>query len=270
MTFDFPLILTALMVFTGVVSLVDIIYLAIRRRVCPNCPRRKEPLAIEYARAFFPVFLIVLLLRSFVAQPYRVPTGSLSPTVLPGDLIFVTQYNYGVKWPVWNATLKKTGSPQRGQIGLFYYPVNHDLTFVKRVVGMPGDTISYINKTFYINGKEQTQTYLGSAIDSNGYGAGWPVKVYRENLDGVEHKIYINPKRPGQDFYNLKIPQGQYLMIGDNRDNSDDSRSWGVVPESAFIGRARLIWMSWDSQQSLFNKIRWGRIGQGLSDKKDD
>jgi len=258
MSIDFPLILLAVTLFTGVVTLVDWLY-------CRKYGKTKSmPTIIEYCRAFFPVLLAVLVIRSFLFQPYRVPTGSLEPTVMPGDLILVDQFQYGLNMPVYDSKLVPISEPKTGQIALFYYPVNHAVTFVKRVIGVPGDRISYIDKVFYINGKKMKQTYVGEALDSDGGGQFWPVKVYREDLNGVEHNIYVRPDVPARNFYNLVVPKGHYFMVGDNRDNSDDSRYWGFVPEEDFIGRALYVWFSWDSEATFPNKVRWGRIGNKL------
>ena len=147
MSFDFPAILMILAVFTGVVTLADIIYCAFKKRQGKSHEvAEKKPIVIDYARAFFPVFIIVLLIRSFIAQPYRVPTGSLEPTIIPGDLILVSQFAYGLRLPVWHTKLLATNEPKTGQITLFRWPVNPKVTFVKRVIGVPGDKISYINK----------------------------------------------------------------------------------------------------------------------------
>lgn len=263
MSINFPLILLCLTVFSGVVTFVDYI---LRGRKKPEKHGKDLPLLVDYARSLFPVFLIVLLLRSFVAQPFRVPSGSLEPTIIPGDFILVNQYDYGLHLPVWHKTILPISHPKRGQIALFFWPVDPHITFVKRVIGVPGDTISYINKVFYINGQEMKQTYLGESTIREGR---LQIKMakYEENLDGVKHDIYVcakdatNCPTQSHDFYNLKIPKGRYLMIGDNRDDSDDSRDWGFVPEKNFIGRALFIWMSWDANAPLSKKIRWNRIG---------
>ena len=207
-----------------------------------------------------------------MVQPYRVPTGSLEPTVIPGDLILVNQFAYGLRMPVWMKTLVSIGEPKKGQIALFYWPVNPRITFVKRVIGVPGDHISYINKVLTINGKKATQKFIGYSTDTNG-GPTWRVAIYEENLNGVKHKIYVCPKgsvncpsdsRP-HNFYNLVVPKGEYFMMGDNRDNSDDSRDWGFVPERNLIGKALFVWMSWDSSaKNWTKKIRWSRIGTKL------
>lgn len=269
MNFDFPKILLIIVVFTGAVSLVDWIYCKVR----PEEKTRKKPILIDYARSFFPVLLIVLVIRSFVAQAYRVPSGSLEPTVMPGDLILVNQFSYGLRLPVWYTKIYNTWLPQRGQIALFYWPVNKSVTFVKRVIGLPGDHISYIDKVLYINGKEAKQTYLGESRDSSEDGSqSWSVKIYEENLDGIKHKIYRCdasstgcPNPDPENFYNLVVPPGQYLMMGDNRDNSGDSRAWGMVPEANLIGKAMFILVNWNPHPNhWYEKIQFNRSGTKL------
>ena len=270
MNFDFPTILTLITLFAGVVAITDMFYCRARKKAgFAIDSKAKKPVLIDYCRSFFPVLLLVLIIRSFIIQPYRVPTGSLEPTVIPGDLILVNQYKYGLRLPAWNKKVVTIAEPKRGQIALFHWPVNPKATFVKRVIGVPGDKISYINKVFYINGKQATQKLLGYAKDNSGRSSsGWRVAIYEENLLGTKHKIYVCPKgatdcpnSTTHDFYNLVVPKGMYFMVGDNRDNSDDSRDWGFVAEKDFIGKAFLIWMSWDSNASLLHKIRWRRIG---------
>lgn len=263
MSFDFPLILFMLTVLSGVIALVD--WILRRMRSKKNLPAlyTEPPIAIEYARAFFPVLLIVFCIRSFIIQPYRVPTGSLEPTVMAGDFILVNQFQYGLKFPVWNQTLIPVSHPKRGQIALFHYPVNKAVTFVKRVIGLPGDHISYINKILYINGKKMPQKFIRDGLDVPD--GDIPVKIYQEDLDGVKHLIYRRADVPARNFYNLVVPKGEYLMMGDNRDNSDDSLYWGFVPAKNFIGEAFLVWMSWNSYTPNWSdKIRWHRIGTVL------
>lgn len=204
---------------------------------------------------------MVVGIRAFIFQPYRVPTGSLEPTVIPGDLIFVTQFNYGLKLPLWDKKLIKISEPQHGQIALFRWPVNPKLTFVKRVIGVPGDHISYINKVFTINGKKAEQRYIGEFDEVLSGGRTRKVKRYLENLDGVKHYILVNPEVPSHNFKDLVVPAGHYFMIGDNRDDSDDSRSWGFVPEYDFIGRALFVWFNIQFDPL---KLRWHRIGTKL------
>ena len=265
MTFDFPLILLSVIVFSGVVVLCDFIFCWYHRE--PLLEKKKRPLVIDYARAFFPVLLLVFCIRSFLVQPYRVPTGSLKPTVVPGDFIFVNQYHYGVRFPVWDKKLITVGEPMRGQIALFYYPVDHHFTFVKRVVGLPGDHISYINKTLYINGQKESKTLVGDVTELNDFGQLVTYQKYQEDLNGVKHDIFeINDSsHPAHDFYNLVVPADHYFMMGDNRDESSDSRYWGFVSEHELVGHALFIWMSWDSNAPHFyDMIRWDRIGTHL------
>lgn len=266
MYLDFLNILSLITIFVGVICLVDIIMRARKPKKNFGLQEKekqkiKHPIIIEYARSFFPVLLIVLLIRAFLFQPYRVPTGSLEPTIIPGDMILVNQYDYGFRVPIWNAKLIHVGRPKIGQIALFRWPVNPSITFVKRVVGIPGDHISYINKVLYINGKKQTQKFVGNSLEIGTGTQASKVKKYEENLNGVKHFIILRPDQPAQNFKNLIVPKGKYLMIGDNRDDSDDSRSWGFVPAKNFIGKALFVWMSWDSQKY---RVRWDRIGKGL------
>ena len=263
MFFDFLNILALVTIFVGVVCCVDLIWRR-RKKTTLSTDQKgkpKHPVIIDYARSFFPILLIVLLIRAFLVQPYRVPTGSLEPTILPGDMILVNQYDYGLKIPIWNQEIASIGQPQMGQIALFRWPVNPSVTFVKRVIGVPGDHISYINKVLYINGKQATQKFIKETQEVSDTSQTWPVKEYEEELAGAKHLIYIRSDRPVQNFKDLVVPPGEYLMMGDNRDDSDDSRSWGFVPENDFVGKAFLIWMSWDS---VTHSIRWNRIGKAL------
>lgn len=263
MTFDFPLILLSVIVFSGVVVLVDFIFCLFKRE--KFLEKKKRPIIIEYARAFFPVLLLVFCIRSFLFQPYRVPTGSLEPTVMPGDFILVNQFDYGLRFPVWDKKLFSVDEPKRGQIALLSYPVDHTFTFVKRVVGLPGDHISYINKVLYINGKKQPQQYIGTVTRLNDFGQLTTYQKYQEDLNGVKHDIFVRPDMPAENFYNLVVPKNEYFVMGDNRDESDDSRYWGFVPEKNLVGRAMIIWMSWDPHAAhWYDYIRWHRIGNKL------
>lgn len=260
MILDFLNILTLLTIFAGVVILVDKFMRKKQNVVLVKNEKgeKKHPVLIDYARSFFPILLIVLIIRSFLFQPYRVPTGSLEPTIMPGDLILVNQFDYGLRLPLWNKIFVPIGQPKTGQIALFRWPVNPAVTFVKRVIGVPGDHISYINKVFFINGKEMKQTFVKETVEVGDNGQNWPAKQYEEDLNGVRHYIIVRADRPTQDFKDLVVPPGRFFMIGDNRDDSDDCRSWGFVTLQQFVGRANLIWMSWDSQR---HRIRWDRIG---------
>lgn len=252
MNWNFPLILTLAVIITGIISLIDVLFFAKKRQ-----PAQKPTFLIEYSRSLFPVLLIVLVIRSFIVQPFRVPTGSLEPTVLPGDFIAVNQFAYGLRLPVLNTKVIAVGEPKVGEIAVFRWPVNPDIDFVKRVIGVPGDHIVYKDKVLYINGKEATQTYIGMATDIEPTG-NIAVKEYQEDLNGVKHNIIINPNGGEMQDIDVTVPAGNYFMMGDNRDNSDDSRDWGFVPESNLIGKGAMIWMSWDSQA---HTVRWHRLG---------
>ncbi len=258
MTTTFMLILTLIVVATGVITLLDWLIWSKKRKA----DNKKQSKIVEYSRAFFPVLLLVLVIRAFVVQLYRVPTGSLEPTVLPGDLIIVNQFDYGLHFPIGNFTLLKTGKPKRGDIALFYWPTHLKTILVKRVIGLPGDHIVYKNKTLYINGKEMTKKFLGTAFDyGNAPGMTRLVDRYSENLDGVKHQIFLWPEGGETQNIDVTVPKGDYFMMGDNRDNSDDSRSWGFVPARNLIGRAFGIVLSWDP---VHHKIRWARSGDAL------
>lgn len=263
---DFMFILTYLTVFSGIIVLIDRLYWKpIRQREHIS----QRPRVIEYCHSFFPVLLLVLILRSFIFQPYYVPSGSLEPTIRPGDYVFVTQYNYGLHIPVINKDIIHLSRPKRGDIVLLRWPVNPNVTFIKRVIGLPGDKISYIGKTLYVNGQAAKQSYLKSATDSDtANGPHWPVDVYQENLLGVKHNIYVCatgiPNCPTQhsvNFYNLTVPKDAYFVMGDNRDNSDDSRDWGFVPAGALTGKAQFIFFSYNHDT---HEILWHRIGTKL------
>lgn len=208
-------------------------------------------------------FLVIIwLIRSFAFNIYRVPSGSLEPTVDTGDFLLVNQYIYGVKLPVFHNELIPFGKPARGDIALFYYPNDPNLIFVKRVIGIPGDHIKYKNKMLSINGKLVPQKDLGFITNTDDNGKKETVKQFEETLDGHHYKVIVQPYTPNYREVDLVVPKHQYFMMGDNRDNSNDSRYWGTVPEAEFIGKAILVWMSWDSYNW---HVRWHRIGTFLT-----
>lgn len=259
--------LTVAVFLSGLIALFDMLLLRKKRKEAG----KKDPTLIEYCRSFFPVLLIVWIIRSFLIQPYKVPTGSLEPTVLPGDFIAVNQFAYGIKFPVGNYKMISTGEPKRGDIVLFYPPGIPDVIYVKRLIGEPGDHIEYTDKVLTINGKKQPQTLIGHDFDYGDQpGQTQPVDVYQENLNGVVHKIFRRPYSTDGQFplesnmkgdFSFTVPQGMYFMMGDNRDASGDSRYFGPVPERAIIGKAFGVWMSWDP---VHHKPRWHRIGTSL------
>lgn len=207
-------------------------------------------------------FLLILwLIRSFAFNIYRVPSGSLEPTVDTGDFLLVNQYVYGIHLPVLHKQLIPFGKPKQGDIALFYYPNDPNLIFVKRVIGVPGDHIVYKNKMLSINGKLIPQKDLGLTENIDDTGKPETVKKMEETLAGHKYNIIVQPYTPNYREIDLVVPKGQYFMMGDNRDNSNDSRYWGTVPEGEFIGKAILVWMSWDSHTW---RVQWNRIGTFL------
>lgn len=216
----------------------------------------KEPLLVEYARSFFPVVLIVLLLRSFLVEPFRIPSGSMMPTLLIGDFILVNKFSYGIRLPVLNEKIIEIGEPQRGDIVVFRFPKQPSVDYIKRVIGLPGDRIAYFDKKLYVNGQPVSQVskgrYQGVGQGANMTGA----ELLEEDLLGIKHLILINRGVPTvEDVF--VVPQGHYFVMGDNRDNSNDSRYWGMVPEANLIGKAFFIWMNWDWQNGgiAFNRL---------------
>src|SRR6185312_1504123 len=240
MNFDFELLLTLAVFVTGFIALVDQIFFIRKRKQSAA----KMPILIEYARSFFPILLIVLLLRSFLIEPFRIPSGSDKPTLLIGDFIAANKFTYGLRLPVLRTKILALNEPQIGDIALFRYPIDPSVNFIKRIIGTPGDRVSYINKVLYVNGKIAPQEWLGQTTDPDEAGQDWPVELKEENLAGIKHKIYVRPDAPAQDF-SVTVPAGYYFAMGDNRDDSSDSRYWGFVPEQNMVGKALIIWFSW-------------------------
>lgn len=253
MNFNFELILFYATIISGVIALFDIIFLAKARKA--KSPSVKQPIIIEYAWSFFPVFLIVFLLRSFLFEPFRIPSGSLEPTLLTGDFILVNKFDYGIRLPIMGKKMLNIYEPKRGDIMVFRWPPDKSYDFIKRVIALPGDTISYINKELYINGTKMTQQDLPQPSTENEWGA----IEKEEDLFGVKHKIYVNPNKYSRNFYDVHVPPGTYFVMGDNRDDSADSRFWGFVPEKNIVGKAVVVLLSWNKQDY---RVRWGRSGQ--------
>jgi signal peptidase I len=275
MGFYFELLLYIAVFASGIIALVDKIFFAKARYQAvsktpgfdslPKNDKReltKGPLLADYARSLFPVLLFVFLLRGFVVELFEVPSGSMLPTIQLGDYFLVNKFMYGVRLPLFDTQLIKVSKPERGDIMVFQDPVNPQIDLIKTVIGLPGDQISYINKQLFINGQAVPRKYLGREIELNNANLGYTaVDHYQENIGGHWHDVYNAPGIPSVDFKNLVVPQGEYFMMGDNRDNSDDSRSWGFAPESNIEGKASLLVFSWNS---MTHSVRWNRIGHKL------
>jgi signal peptidase I len=286
---NFALILFILMVVTGVIWFLDVFYLAKQRRAAAdralaeydaraakltadgikidNASNRAEieaaqlrqPTWIEYSGSFFPVIALVFFLRSFLYEPFKIPSSSMVPTLLVGDLILVNKFTYGVRLPIINKKIIELNNPQRGDVMVFKYPRDMSQDYIKRVIGVPGDKITYENKKLTVNGKAIEYVPLDDYLneDSLQYS-----KQAKENLNGVEHRIIATEGAPSvnvsqvMDFPNSEacsyrsegftcvVPSGNYFMMGDNRDNSLDSRYWGFVPDKNIVGKAFFVWMN--------------------------
>jgi signal peptidase I len=277
MDFNFPAIMVTAVFITGVLWALDIILWAPKRRSAAEVLSAqsstgddsleiakqellKEPIFVEYSRSLFPVILAVLVLRSFIVEPFRIPSGSMMPTLLAGDFILVNKFSYGVRLPVINTKFISIGKPERGDVMVFRYPKNPSIDYIKRVVGIPGDKIAYYNKQLFVNGEPATQTGLG-AYDGVGAGVSMAgAQMQSENLAGVEHNILLDPQK-GTLEGEFQVPDGRYFVMGDNRDHSNDSRYWGVVPEENLVGKAFMIWMNWDATAG---GVTWSRLGNDI------
>jgi len=260
--FDFELILVILTLVSGGIWLLDRLLWASARNTSDPDKEAAEPVVVEYAHSLFPVFLVVLVLRSFIAEPYQIPSGSMKPTLLIGDFILVNKFSYGVRLPVLETEVIPLDKPQRGDVMVFRYPIDNETNYIKRVIGVPGDHVRYFNKTLYINGKAMSQTLVGTAKGECARRVNQDAIEKTEDLDGVAHSIYMCGE--GSTFtYERTVPAGKYLVFGDNRDNSNDSRYWDFVPEENLVGKAIMIWFSSNPDNGWFSgeRVRWNRIG---------
>jgi len=252
---NFPLLLVVATAVTGVIWLIDSLLFAPKRKAALRDEDGQLPILVEYVQSFFPVLLFVLVLRSFFFEPFKIPSGSMIPTLLVGDFILVSKFSYGVRLPVVHTKILDTSSPERGDVAVFRFPQDPRLDYIKRVIGLPGDTVVYENRQFTVNGELMStgadQSYTSPHDDTVVRGA---VKRI-EMINDAEHEIleFTNefPKRSGS----IVVPEGHYFMVGDNRDRSNDSRFWGFVPEENLVGEAKLIWMHWNKG------VIWSRLG---------
>lgn len=294
MNFDLALALVVLTTLSGAIWLIDHLAFAPARtkrastieeiaalsedeRKARMLEAMREPIVTEYARSFFPVLLLILIFRSFIAEPFKIPSGSMMPTLLVGDFILVNKFAYGLRLPVLNTRFLEIGEPKRGDVVVFRYPGYQcerngkpvrsgnpcyepqipvpKQDYIKRVVGLPGDEVTYRNKLIYINGVEIPQTYVGPYIGPSESGRNLAdAQVKDEVLGDASHRMMTMPQNSGREG-SWTVPAESYFVMGDNRDSSADSRYWGFVPENALVGRAILIWMNWD------NSIDYRRIG---------
>jgi len=275
---DFALILLIALVVFGVIWLIDKLFFRAKRDKAlhdaieaetlnargvqtrqVSVPR--EPVLVEYARALFPVIFLVLVLRSFIIEPFRIPSGSMLPTLEVGDFILVNKFVYGIRLPVINKKVVPLGSPDRGDVMVFRFPMDQRTNFIKRVVGLPGDKIVYDQKRLFINGKpiayEDGQEWIftdsGRRIIRG--------NQYTEVLGENPHQMVIDQSR-GTTRSEHTVPEGEFFVLGDNRDHSNDSRVWGFVPEDHIVGKAFFIWFNWNRANDGI--VSWSRIGDTI------
>jgi len=249
---NLALILTVLTLFSGVVVAIDkMVWKTTEDDSRDAAPGALRTL-VEYSRSFFPVLLFVLVIRSFIFEPFRIPSGSMMPTLLEGDFIFVKKYAYGLRLPVTETKVIETGEPVRGDVIVFRLPSDPSINYIKRVIGLPGDEVVFERQRLTINGVTMEL--------KQGQNASFPVPVFVEDLDGREHDILVtNPQFSTRDG-TYRVPEGHYFVMGDNRDRSKDSRFIGAIHEKFLVGEAVRIWMHFVP----WNMPDWARIGQKI------
>ncbi|ETI58358.1 signal peptidase I [Marinomonas profundimaris] len=264
MGFDFELILAIAFLVTGIFWVYDrIVYLPKRKVVLANmAPETRSavnkeaqqrladtPRLVVEVKSYFIIIAVIFGLRSFVVEPFQIPSGSMLPTLKIGDFILVNKFDYGLRLPVLNTTIIPTTEPKRGDVVVFKYPLDPSLNYIKRLVGLPGDKVSYHNKELTVNGEQVSKEFLAKlpiSLNPNQE----PVELFNENLNGVQHDIY-NSFRFTPHEGDWVVPKGHYFVMGDNRDNSADSRFWGFVPDENMKGRAFYVWLHWDEFFSI-------------------
>jgi signal peptidase I len=249
---DLALILTVLAALTGFIWGVDRLLFARKRRLMQaEGEELAEPVLVDYARSLFPIIFLVLVLRSFLAEPFRIPSSSMMPTLLVGDFILVNKFAYGLRLPVLNTKFVPLGQPQRGDVVVFRYPgfgesdPQKGADYIKRVVGLPGDRIAFRDQVLYVNdqavAKRPVGVYVGNGLGREMTGATLlDVELPGRTHRSLEDDPYGDPRAEGQ----WQVPEGHYFVMGDNRDRSLDSRFWGFVPEQNLVGKAFLVWLN--------------------------
>src|SRR3954471_20139056 len=263
---DFAAVLLLSAVITGIIWLWDARF-ARRRRTAGE----PEPVVVDMARAFFPVIVVVFLIRSFWVEPFKIPSGSMKPTLLVGDFILVNKYTYGIRLPVINKKVVEVNPNRRGDVVVFRYPADPSVDYIKRVVGTPGDKVVYRGKRLTINGEEQPVQQAGFYTDAELNYLRLP--TFTEKLGAASHQMMVVPAQPpvdlaevrqfanrgnceyNDDGFSCTVPAGHYMMMGDNRDQSSDSRYWGFVPDENIKGRAFLVWMNFGDLKRIGNSI---------------
>ena len=259
---DFALILVVLTTVAGVIWAIDALFFSKARfGAASRGSEVREPVLVEYAKSFFPILLVVLLIRSFLFEPFRIPSGSMMPTLLEGDFIFVNKFAYGLRLPVLNDKFVQIGEPQHGDVVVFRLPSDPSVNYIKRVVGLPGDVVEYdpVKRRVFLNGELVPIELNGHYEDDANIALG------HEQLGAHNHRVLLTENRPSPGGKYV-VPAGHYFMMGDNRDNSQDSRFPQVqfVPEGNLVGRAVGVWMNWQWVNGRPQWPQWNRIGRGI------
>ena len=285
MDINFPLLLVLAVFITGFIALIDRVLLLPKRRAAvarfvdqvgddtdPSAREEleKEPAIVETSKSIFPVLLVVLVLRSFLFEPFQIPSGSMIPTLEVGDFILVNKFDYGLRLPVSGTKILSLGDPQRGDVMVFKQPGQEHINFIKRVIGLPGDTVRYSGKRLWVNGKEVPQEFVAQLADSRSM-----YRLYKEGHEGKQYEIrkelMLNDPRAEGIW---EVPEGMYFTMGDNRDRSNDSRYWGFVPEKNIVGKASLyldalakldtdtqLQEQWLYRVIVFGRVKWSKPG---------
>lgn len=240
----FALILMLSTFVFGLVFIVDILF-----KISQSSSNSWLLKLIKIAREFFPILFLVFVIRTFLIEPFKIPSGSMMPTLIAGDFIAVNKFSYGLRLPVFNKLIYKIGSPERGDVFVFHYPKDPSIDYIKRVIGLPGDTIRYESKKLFINNQQMSQTYLGEYEYELNEDLSLKAKEFLETNNNLSHSILIHDI-PSETIEFI-VPEGHYFAMGDNRDNSSDSRVWGFVPDDLLVGKAFVIWLNFND----FNRI---------------
>ena len=252
---NFTLILIVLLIATGAIWLAGWAWGRVRGT-------GEQSVVVEYARSLFPVILVVFLIRSFGVEPFKIPSGSMLPTLRVGDFILVNKFEYGLRVPLVGWKLTGGDEPERGDVIVFQYPRDPSVDYIKRIVGLPGDRIAFRDHTIFINGEPVPRKQSTRFAYRKEPGATVHGLRYQERTDHHRYNVLYTQGQNGRSIFEpLRVPEGEYFVMGDNRNNSNDSRYWGTVPESNILGEAFLIWWSWDGRA---NSPRWGRLGMWI------
>ena len=257
---NFALILFCLLLASGAIWMADVFIFSKRRAA-----NAKDPWWVEYGASFFPVILLVFVLRSFIVEPFKIPSGSMIPTLQIGDFILVNKFTYGIRLPVINKKILSINEPKRGDVMVFRYPEDPSMDYIKRVVGIPGDKVSYQNKRLSINGQPVETRKMEDYLHPERL---YYSKQFVEKQEGKDYRTLNDDDAPAyipdpsrfplreNCLYNhagvsCTVPAGHYFMMGDNRDNSRDSRFWGFVPEENIVGKAFFVWLNFGDMKRI-------------------